>query len=410
MNAARVIGLILTFGLLCTSCGIDRDRGDQRAWTGSVEVSNGVTVVRNPAEPLLGQFTLELQEGMVVGDTIHEESFFFNLIHAAVDGAGKLFIWDPNSFRIQVFDADGAFLRTVGRQGRGPGEFSEAFGTRFRVSPGGELAVLDGGRVQFFDPSGAYERGVQLPPVSSDFVVLAGDDMLLEQMNSVADGPVETVVLVDEEGEPGATLASYRSEKWQGAFIRRLRFTHLAPVLVLAPWGDDGGAFGYPSAYRFTLVGGEGRVVRVVEVDEPPLEVDSELERALIEDMSSDAPRMSPRDLEEEVYIPETWPFYDALFSDEVGNVLVQRSEPLPEPDADRQLDFFTAEGLYLYRLRVSADDIQAVRSGFLYARRFNRDINVSQLVRYRILNWDAIIGTAGQYRLPPAITESRGQ
>ena len=399
MRPTRGIGLVAA--LLTVSCGGEPEQEASSEWTGTVEVTDGVTVVRNPAQPLLGQLTLELEEDLVVGDTLHEESFFFNLIYGGIDGSGNLFIWDPNSFRIQVFDAEGRFVRTVGRQGEGPGEFSDAFGLKFRVGVGGELAVLDGGRLQLFDPLGAYERRVLMPPMTTRFAVLAGGRILQDQMGSAGDGPTEEVVLMDETGDLVQTLASYPSEKWRGAIIERLRFTHLAPELVLAPWGSEGGAYGFPLAYRVTLVGEDGRIVRAIEVDEPPLEVDSELEDALIEDASSDAPGRTLRDLDGEVYIPETWPFFDAIFSDENGNLLVQRSEPLPEPDADRRLDLFTAEGVYLYDLRVPVDDIQAVQNGFLYVRRFDRDMNVGQLVRYRILNWAVIAEAAAQHPLP---------
>lgn len=381
-------------GFLSSSCGGEREHAAAGEWAGSVDVTNGVSVVRNPAQPLRGQLTLELEEDLVVGDTLHEESFFFNRIHAGVDGNGTLFIWDPNSFRIQVFDSEGRFVRTTGRQGEGPGEFSDAFGLEFRVGALGELAVLDGGRLQFFDSSGAYRRRVLVPTMTSRFTVLGGGRMLWDQVGSDAAGPTEEVMVMDASGDLVQRLASYPSERWRGAFIDRLRFTHLAPELVLAPWGDHGGAFGFPLAYRVTLVGADGQIARVIEVDEAPREVDADLESALIEDMSSDAPGRTPRDLDGEVYIPETWPFFDALFSDEHGNVLVQRSEPLPVPDADTRLDLFTADGVYLYDLRVPVVDIQSVRNGFLYVRRFDRDMNVGQLVRYRILNWDVVMET----------------
>ena len=225
--------------------------------------------------------------------------------------------------------------------------------------------------------------------------------MLHEQLGGGEEGPEEMVVSTDAAGDAVDTLASYRSEKWQGAYVERLRFTHLAPELVLAPWGEGGGAFGYPTAYRVSLVGADCRVERVIEVNERGLEVDSHLEDALLEDMSSDAPGMTVRDLDGEVYFPEFWPFFDALFSDENGNLFVQRSQPLPQPGADLLLDFFTREGMHLFRLRAPVGDIQAVRNGFLYSRRFNRDENVAQLVRYRILNWNVITEAVSRHQLP---------
>ena len=55
---------------------------------------------------------------------------------------------------LQVFDAEGGFLRTLGGQGQGPGEFREALGPA--IAPGDTLWVADQGapRYSIFGPDG----------------------------------------------------------------------------------------------------------------------------------------------------------------------------------------------------------------------------------------------------------------
>jgi hypothetical protein len=62
----------LVAALLTVSCGPDSKQGFAGEWTGTVEVRDGAAVVQTPAEPLLGQLLLELEQDLVVGDTLHE--------------------------------------------------------------------------------------------------------------------------------------------------------------------------------------------------------------------------------------------------------------------------------------------------------------------------------------------------
>jgi hypothetical protein len=342
MKRTAAISMVLATGLLSVGCGEQHRARTPREWLGTLEVVDGLTVARNPSEPLLGQLTLELVEDLVIGDTVREESLFFNRITARVDARGNLYVWDPNSFRIQVFNREGRFVRTVGRRGEGPGEFSDGFGLRFRVSSAGRLAVLDGGRIQLFDSLGVFLQAVPITTMSTRFATLGENWLLVDHIGRADDGPTEEVLVSEVGSGLSRTIASYPSVKWRSAFIDRFRFTHLAPELVIAPWSQTGGAYGFPSWYRVTLVDQNGQAVRVIEVVAPPLEVDSELERVLLEEMSSDVPGRSARELRGEVYIPDTWPFFDAMFSDESGSLLVQRSEPVHVPNAPRRLDLFT--------------------------------------------------------------------
>ena len=70
----------------------------------------------------------------------------------AVDGAGRVYVLDGESNRVQVFDSDGRFLAKWGHRGSEPGEFSQP--TAIAVGCAGEVYVADtnNNRVQRFDP------------------------------------------------------------------------------------------------------------------------------------------------------------------------------------------------------------------------------------------------------------------
>ena len=71
------------------------------------------------------------------------------------DEAGNIFVLDRGNFRVVVFDSTGAHVRTVGKQGGGPGELE--FPLNLAVSPAGEISVLDISKMSLvrFAPDGS---------------------------------------------------------------------------------------------------------------------------------------------------------------------------------------------------------------------------------------------------------------
>jgi hypothetical protein len=74
----------------------------------------------------------------------------------AVDGAGQVYVSDRSPVVIKVFDSAGTLVRTIGREGAGPGEFKSAF----IAVQGHLLAVHDPAqsRTNLFDTTGTLIR------------------------------------------------------------------------------------------------------------------------------------------------------------------------------------------------------------------------------------------------------------
>jgi DNA-binding beta-propeller fold protein YncE len=74
--------------------------------------------------------------------------------NVAVDKDGTVFVSDTFNDRVEVFDADGKFIRTFGKPGDGPGYFARPKG--IAVDGDGHIWVADGvqDRVQVFTPEG----------------------------------------------------------------------------------------------------------------------------------------------------------------------------------------------------------------------------------------------------------------
>lgn len=81
------------------------------------------------------------------GELVDPQSF-------VADDAGRLYVVDSKPSVVKVYDPDGSFLRTMGREGSGPGEFREGF----IATRGDRVALHDPaqGRTSVYDTSGTF--------------------------------------------------------------------------------------------------------------------------------------------------------------------------------------------------------------------------------------------------------------
>ena len=121
---------------------------------------SGVQVVRGPAEgrwgPARGWSLAErvrLGSSDEAGPELFGQAWDFEL-----DGYGRIYVLDRMAKDVRVFDPEGAFIRALGGEGEGPGEFQNPFGLAW--SGDGNLWVVDVrlSRYSVFDTTGLHLR------------------------------------------------------------------------------------------------------------------------------------------------------------------------------------------------------------------------------------------------------------
>jgi len=92
---------------------------------------------------------------------------------------------DWGDMNIKVYDAEGRFLRTVGRQGQGPGEFGTP--SSFELLSGGRICLLDGGqhRVTILTTDGQYLSSFLVEGFHRDVAVDGQDRLYLGKWAAV---------------------------------------------------------------------------------------------------------------------------------------------------------------------------------------------------------------------------------
>ena len=104
-----------------------------------------------PAHPNGGTLEPELTIGVANG----APEYMFGSVRDVLQlRDGSTLVLDGQAFALRQYDAKGVYVRTIGRRGQGPGEYTRP--SRIAALPDGRILLVDGGtgRINVYSPSG----------------------------------------------------------------------------------------------------------------------------------------------------------------------------------------------------------------------------------------------------------------
>ena len=317
-----------------------------------------------------------LEERMSIGVADGAEELMLGNVRAIDVGPDGVIHVLEGTPTLKQFDSAGAFVRTVGRLGSGPGEYRR---------PDGGLAVLSDGRIVVRDPGNGRmaifaNDGAPVTTwrISSTFNTSrklyrdSADNLYTLVLIDPADDPADWVLGVQRfapDGTPGDSIAAPRWT-WNRAIIKAQREGSTSvsdvPFSPEAHWAFSPLGYmvgGLATEYRIDVFH-RGGVLRI-ERNAPPVPVASEeaadLRREATEEMASEYPGWTWNGPE----VPATKPPFRELFVGDDGRIWVLLSrpgikDPTVEADADGSrpapspwtepvaFDVFEPDGRYL--------------------------------------------------------------
>ncbi len=144
-------------------------RGAAPRSTATVRDSAGIRIVENsgPLWPAGGGWRLDSVPALAIGVVQGEEPYQLADVRGVARYAdGRIVLANGGSSEIRIFDVNGRFLRSIGREGAGPGEFQ--YLRRLFLLPGDSLLVVSGfgNRYTVFDPAGQVASISTTPSVT----------------------------------------------------------------------------------------------------------------------------------------------------------------------------------------------------------------------------------------------------
>ncbi len=388
----RPLALLLAGLVLMLAPGCDTDD----AGMASVQVdtlASGAIQVTSPREGILPPGDRwELEEELRIGTATGEGPELFGQVQGLVaDDEGRILVLDSQAREIRIFDADGAHLRTVGRQGGGPGEFANANGLAIHPEDGSVWVVDPGnGRYSVFESNGDF-RTTHPRPIGYFAIPWPGGFDHDGHLHDVVPGGL---VRLDDEGVAVDTIALPEDD------TPRIRVTagDGSGIMTMSPpfgprmhWYFDPRGMVWTAvsdAYHFTARDADGEVRRVVRRPHDPVPVSRAEGDSVVQAMRQQIAQFSERSpqVEGNMNPPSHRPAFSTFVVDDQGRLWV---EPSRAPDAPRELHVFDPEGRFLGPvavdpgLRISYPRIH-FRGDHLYAV-VTDDLGTPYVVRYRI-------------------------
>jgi hypothetical protein len=363
---------------LAAACG--GETAGTAEWTGTVEDSAGVQMVRNSLTPLWGEGEAwGLEDVMTIGEAAGDPDYQFGNIAPggiAVTPDGRIFVVDQQAQHLKVFSADGVFEQTIGQAGSGPGEFGPGVGPVL-IGRADTLIVPDLGnqRVNILKSDGSepasfrmsFEQGI---PARWD--MMGGGDLVyqlrsLNLPNTEQRDTLDLIATANYAGEIQDTLMTpKRGESFSfnedGQPVRMV----FSPEPVWTVVGDDGLCFAVNDVFRLSMYDAMGGLTRIVElpVERKPVtqaEIDFFIETVERLATEQGAPPQQIEILLSTFNFAEFFPAFLQVVPGPAGSLWVQRvQQPTLLTEEERetwnpnldlgasQWDILDAEGRYL--------------------------------------------------------------
>jgi hypothetical protein len=352
----------------------------------NIQSSEEVKIISNPKTPspkdgfkIRIVFEEELSIGVEAGD---ENYMFGGRIYFNTDDEGNIYVNDWDQKRIQKFDPQGQYFLTIGRRGRGPGEFVNAWNPRFDKD--GNLYVYDRGnrRISFFTTDGEYLRQISFPQGMSILYMYSQGLFFATQSRILNDTDVFSYIykygLFDRELNQVAEIYSQTTERKRDM---RSRAHYLAniysddaydPELTFLMSKNEFIYLGYSEKYEIKIFSPEGKLVKIIQREYDPIKIGKKHKENFVKYLEDEYFRFTPKveslkkDIIGLIKYPKYLPAYQTFTLMENGwlFVVVDSGE-----ENAKLIDIFDQDGKYIAQFTTSVSTDRLIfKNGKAYA------------------------------------------
>jgi hypothetical protein len=348
--------------------------GSQENWRGVVVKEGDVTIIKNPRDPIYKTPILELREDLSLGGPRAVGDYAFgNIRNFVVDERGSIYVLDGMNYRIQTFDSQGKYLRTIGRKGQGPGDLDSPLSLSLNRTSG-ELLVLQGNRrLSFFRTDGTFIRQLDINNSIRAQVDSRGQVYLIEQTRSKEGEWSFDVKKLSMFGTNLGVLASVPGQGYTGK---------INPFLAVNTFQVDrldNLVYGDPRTYELRFFDpSEGRLFKKVMRDYAAIPVSEEDKTKELEKIPPEARSYSS------LVFPRHYPVFRTFFLSDLGHIFVRTYEKTG--DERFVYEIFDAEGRFIGRMPLRPSGV-TILNGKYYA--IEEDADGFQYLKRYAVTWN---------------------
>jgi hypothetical protein len=369
------IPILLLAMFFTMECG-----SEKQGWNGTFETENGVTIVKNPKEPMYSEPVVELTEDLLIkGSGEIEEQMFQSINMLDVDAKGNMYILDEQAGNIKVFDSSGKFVKNIGRKGQGPGEFGLPISLFLSLQ--GQIIVNDMGqrKIHYFDLEGNYLEEFSIADRFLFFgpMVTSGGDLIVSY-TIPQEKPITVLQKLDPAFQSILTFTSLPLDTPPvlNIFVARslssLRWSKTYADEII--WGDIKNP-----EYFINFHDLDGKLRKKITREFDPISITAQDRERLMEETFGD----NPAD-QWDIQFPENYPPFSGFSIDDLGHIFVKRYEKETHEEGGLY-DIFDAEGRYIAKMRLKMNPM-IWKKGVMYA--IEDDAEGLKVVKRYKVNW----------------------
>jgi hypothetical protein len=281
-NNIKIISIVLFLSIFIIPISCQKQKSE---WKGTIEEVDGVMTVKNPGEPVYGEFTFSLEEDLSLGGDPHKENYYFpRRASLAVDDDRNIYVLDSGNFRIQKYDSSGHYLLSIGRQGQGPGEFQ--YPSNLSLDAQGNILIFDSmtRAIKVFAQDGTYKESLNIRAFIQPQAFISEEGFIFGWRDDYRspDGPKMCILKLTPENPDVETVMEFRGELKpnQTSFVIHAYSNRLAMCVV----NPSAFCYGFSSEYKIYVADGRGETIRIIEKFEEPVPISKAEKEATVKD------------------------------------------------------------------------------------------------------------------------------
>ena len=351
-----------------------------------IKTEDGIKIISNGSKPKPQKgvpskvtFTEELRFGE--GDD--PETSFSQVAFFVVTDEGHVIAGDIKDKKVKVFDAEGNFLRNIGKSGQGPGEFQIPGG--LALTPNNELMVEDSiaRRLAFFTLEGEFIKNVSMADKMSllNLVLDADGNYLGRQLGMEDQKMYFEMKKYDQDLNPVFTMDKIEFEiPIPGSGVK----VDIMDMTTIYLFDSSGNVYyGRNRDYEIKVFKPDGTHSRSIRKDFKPVKVTQEDVDMMLERMPSGM--MWGIDPTEFIEFPKEFPPFQMFILDEQDRLFVRTWVKGKEEEA-YIVDVFDAEGRFISQFETKLD-FRVWKGDKVYGLEENED-GFMVVKRYRV-SWE---------------------
>lgn len=345
--------------------------------------------------------TAKLSAELTIDDSSLPDGVFFGQIyHFALDRSGTVYACDVRAHNIKKFDSAGKFIKVIGRQGQGPGEFNRSWDVA--VSRDG-IIVYDMGnrRLCALTAEGEHLQCLTIQRADGNprkMKSLPNGDVVIEREIihfGEGDKPQDCIIQVySPDLTHKKTILSHpvwrnKYRQIQGMFSNIIQ--PFSPDVYWDVTSDGNIIIGFAADYTIEIHNVEKGEISTFSLKYDPVKVtdeDKEKFFAGLTSSTSNGSRMEiPKEIKEMTEFPKNKPAFTNILVDPEGNILVFPSQKISDTP-EIVFDAFDPDGTFIGRVKLSSKSSfphnAEVHNGFIWVIEHD-EVGLTKIVKYRI-------------------------